>query len=98
MTQYRPRLGSFIREKRIQAGLTQAALAEQLGYTSQFVANWERDASAPPANRLFELIQILKVDEAEMVEVLAQDSLSFWKAAVRESAFEHRATKPRKRS
>ena len=80
------------------AGLTQAELAEKLGYSSQFIANWERNASAPPANRIFEIIQIFGIDELEVIEVLAEDSLTFWKAAIRESAHDQRASVAKKKA
>ena len=43
----RNRIGSNIASYRKQAGLTQAALAEQLNYTDKAVSKWERGESVP---------------------------------------------------
>lgn len=39
------KIGAFITECRKQAGLTQAALGEQLGITDRAVSKWERGVS-----------------------------------------------------
>ena len=39
------KIGAFIAERRKQAGLTQAALGEQLGITDRAVSKWERGVS-----------------------------------------------------
>lgn len=39
------KIGAFITERRKQAGLTQAALGEQLGITDRAVSKWERGVS-----------------------------------------------------
>lgn len=40
--------GQWIRDRRTAAGLSQAALAQQVGVTQPFVSLWERDISEPP--------------------------------------------------
>jgi transcriptional regulator with XRE-family HTH domain len=80
---FEPKLGAFLRDRRMALGLTQAEVGEKLGYTSQFIANWERNASTPPASRLFEVIQVLAIDEIDLLEILTTDSMGHWKAAIR---------------
>ena len=54
-------LAKFLKEKRVQSGLSQKDVAEKLGYsTSQFISNWERGISHPPLNTLRSLSQIKK--------------------------------------
>lgn len=80
---FEAKLGAFLRERRLALGLTQAEVGEKLGYTSQFIANWERNASMPPAARLFELIQVLRIDEVDLLEILTEDSMGHFKYAIR---------------
>jgi transcriptional regulator with XRE-family HTH domain len=41
-------LASFLKERRIAAGLSQIDVSRKLGYTSaQFVSNWERGIAKP---------------------------------------------------
>ncbi len=72
-------LSSYIRKKRIEAGMTQAELGKHLGYTSQFVANWEREASSPPAHVMKKLIATLKVPPEEMLDILTEESTTYWR-------------------
>jgi transcriptional regulator with XRE-family HTH domain len=52
----------LLREKRKDTGLSQGELAKMLGYgTSQFISNWERDISLPPANTLTKLSEIFNI-------------------------------------
>ena len=49
-------IGTRIRELRLERGLSQEALAEQLGVSRQAVTKWESGASAPSTAKLLELI------------------------------------------
>ena len=43
------RIAVYLKERRVEAGLTQKAVAEHFGYTTgQFVSNWERGLVMPP--------------------------------------------------
>lgn len=71
-------VGEFLKTARESAGLTQLALARELGYTSaQFVSNWERGVAMPPMNMLPELSKLLGVPPKQMLDVLYRYQESF---------------------
>lgn len=55
-------IGAVIKQARLNAGLTQAFVAEQLNRPQQTIANWELGRSQPDANTLFVLFQVLGAD------------------------------------
>ena len=55
-------LGSMIRKKRKEIGLSQEALAELIGKTSGYIGQLERGLSYPSYFTLKELIRILNLD------------------------------------
>ena len=68
------RLGRFLKEKRKHAGFSQADVSQRLGYAShQFISNWERGVSAPPAKIIVELARLYEVE----TEVLFSHLLAF---------------------
>lgn len=70
-------LAKFLKEKRVQSGLSQKDVAEKLGYsTSQFISNWERGISHPPLNTLRSLSQLYKINPEEMFEVLLKATMA----------------------
>lgn len=75
-------IGQYIKRKRVESGITQADLAKRLGYTAQFVTNWERGVSSPPANTLRKIVAILKIPEQEILDLLCQESIEFWRKAL----------------
>ena len=67
-------LSKLIRERRIELGMTQGQLAKKLGYTSQFIANWERGASRPPDKCLRDLrIILFWKDNSSIFEACMKD-------------------------
>ena len=64
-------MGKAIKLKRMEKGISQAQIAEALGYSSpQFVSNWERGVSSPPMNALLVIIEMLGMDKVEVFELL----------------------------
>lgn len=55
-------IGKVIQQKRKEAGLTQAQLADRLGVTAPAVNRWEKDLSFPDAALLAPLARCLKTD------------------------------------
>jgi len=67
-------LGSHLKEKRISAGYTQSELAEKVKVNVQFVSNWERGFCAPPSHCFQAVLDMLKADRVQVVEVMLQDT------------------------
>lgn len=66
----------YLRQKRIDAHLSQSEVAIKLGYTtSQFVSNWERGISQPPLSSLFAIADLYRISVDELFEVLLRSSL-----------------------
>lgn len=60
-------LGKRIAVLRKEKGLTQQALAEQMGVTDKAVSKWERDLSFPDVSSLPQLAEILGVTVDELM-------------------------------
>lgn len=68
-------LGNYLKKRRVEVGLTQKELAHKIGdLNSQFVSNWERGLCAPPGHSFQKIIELLKADRNEVVEVMLIDS------------------------
>jgi transcriptional regulator with XRE-family HTH domain len=61
-------IGSRMRERRSELGLSQMALGEQLGVSFQQVQKYESGVNRVSAARLFEICRALKVSLASMFE------------------------------
>ena len=70
------KIGAFIAEKRKEAGLTQAELAEKLGITDRAVSKWERGKSLPDASIMLELCSILGITVNDLLsgEVVSMEN------------------------
>ena len=72
-------LGKYLKEQREVTGLSQAEVAKKLGYTSpQFVSNWERGLASPPADKMREVVRLLKLDEDRLLKMLCEFSVRYW--------------------
>ena len=60
-------IGKRIAENRKRLGLTQDALAEQLGVTAQAVSKWENDQSCPDISILPRLADIFEISTDELL-------------------------------
>jgi len=73
-------LASYLKHKRILAGLSQGEVAKTLGYSSaQFISNWERGISSPPSNIIPQVADLyhLSVDEFVLV-LLKEQEAALW--------------------
>ena len=52
-------LGDHIRTRRLDLGLFQSQVAEQIGVRPQTITNWEGNASQPPVQYIPDIIQFL---------------------------------------
>ena len=60
-------LGKRIAAHRKALGLTQDALAEQLGITAQAISKWENDQSCPDISMLPKLAEIFRCTTDELL-------------------------------
>ena len=82
MAEYK-QLGLYLREKRLESDLSQAALARSLKKVHvQFVSNWERGLCAPPGHCFEKLIEILRLNREVLVHVMVRDSKSIIEARI----------------
>ena len=64
------KLATLLKEKRIEAGLTQKDIADKLQYTSsQFVSNWERGTCRPPLETLGVLVDLLGISKQDLIQI-----------------------------
>jgi transcriptional regulator with XRE-family HTH domain len=75
-------LGKYFLKKREEAGLSRAALAEKSGTTTEQIETWEMTQETPPSQAMFAIIAALKIDEFEIFEILAQDSMERWRSVM----------------
>lgn len=61
--------GSTIRYARQALGLTQAALARQIGSTQLSVTKWETDSTKPSLENIRRLKKALGLDEESIIEI-----------------------------
>lgn len=70
-------IGKRIRRFRQQRGLSQKALATQIGVSCGRVSNWEQGLNRPDANILAAICDALQVSADELLDVrLAKDDLN----------------------
>lgn len=68
------KLGPFLREKREIKGLTQAQVAERLGYGSpQFISNIERGISRVPIKSLRYFVEVYDLRPDDLISVLLEE-------------------------
>ena len=69
------KIGKFIAQRRKQAGLTQAQLAEQLNITDRAVSKWETGKALPDTSIMLELCQILNITVNDLLtgEIVTMD-------------------------
>ena len=68
-------VGGRIKERRVELGLSQSAVAVQLGLTFQQVQKYERGYNRVSASRLYDLSKILRVDIAYFFEGFRDDDI-----------------------
>jgi transcriptional regulator with XRE-family HTH domain len=70
------RIGDVLKAARLALGLSQADLANRLGYSSpQFVSDWERGYSSLPMKMLVRIAQELNLDRDKLFELLLDFSV-----------------------
>lgn len=75
------RVGKELKAYRQKQGMTQHELAKKLGYTAQFVTNWERGVSNPPVKAIPKLCTILKINKDQLIALYMHEKLDRFRAA-----------------
>lgn len=71
-------LSDYLRQKRVDSGLSQLDVAKVLGYSSpQFVSNWERGLVSPPLETIAVLIELYKIQPAEVIEKIMGETQEY---------------------
>lgn len=71
-------IGTRIKERREELGITQVELASRLGITKGAVGNYETDANSPKASTMYKIFDILKCD----ANYLYQDEVGYQESIV----------------
>ena len=64
-------LGEVLKERRIQAQLTQEYVAESLGVTRQAVSKWENGTSDPSTTNLLKLAKLYGISPEDLLRSVA---------------------------
>lgn len=68
------KLGIFLKEQRENKGLTQAHVADKLGYGSpQFISNIERGISRVPIKSLRQFIEVYELRVNDVINILLEE-------------------------
>lgn len=71
ITKTTTKLGAWLKDKRIAAGLSQETVSKKFGYTSsQFISNWERGVSMPPPSKVDELAKLYSINATELLTMI----------------------------
>lgn len=67
------KLGAYLAEKRLSAGLSQREVSVALGYSSaQFISNFERGIASPPLKKMKILSKMYKLPVKEVVDLMIE--------------------------
>lgn len=71
-------LNDYLRQKRLDSGLSQLDVAKVLGYSSpQFVSNWERGLVSPPLETIAVLIELYKIPSGEVISKILEETQDY---------------------
>lgn len=71
-------LNDYLRQKRLDSGLSQLDVAKVLGYSSpQFVSNWERGLVSPPLETIAVLIELYKIPSGEVINKILDETRDY---------------------
>ena len=71
--------GMFLKEKRVEAGLTQLQVSKHCGLTnSQFISNIERGCCWPPMDFLRKMADLYDIEPMDMLDLLMEAKKQIW--------------------
>lgn len=77
-------MGNFLKESRIEAGLSQRDVSQSLGYpTAQVISDWERGVRSPPAIMLRKLVKLYQLPVEQLFELILEERTALLKGKVR---------------
>ena len=79
-------VGGRVRERRVDLGISQQRLANEIGVTFQQVQKYERGANRVGSSRLFQLARVLDVPVSYFFEEMSADTTARSKQAPGEAA------------
>jgi len=76
-------LNDYLRQKRVDSGLSQLDVARELGYSSpQFVSNWERGLVSPPLETIAVLIDLYKIPATEVISKILEETRDYLESSL----------------
>ncbi len=76
-------LNDYLRQKRVDSGLSQLDVARELGYSSpQFVSNWERGLVSPPLETIAVLIDLYKIPANEVISKILEETRDYLESSL----------------
>lgn len=76
-------LNDYLRQKRLDSGLSQLDVAKVLGYSSpQFVSNWERGLVSPPLETIAVLIDLYKIPSGEVISKILEETQDYLESSL----------------
>lgn len=63
-------IGRYLKDKRMDKGLSQIEVAKVLSCKSQFISNWERGLCTPPWEYLKTIVRLYQVPERDIMDFL----------------------------
>jgi transcriptional regulator with XRE-family HTH domain len=80
-------IGSYLREHREKAGLSQMEVSRALGYTtSQFLSNCERGVSSLPLEKLPALVKLYGMSRRQLIEFILKAQRTYLERELAEPA------------
>lgn len=77
-------IGTYLRNARIERGLTQAQAATKLGYGSpQYISNIERGACVVPKGLVRQMAKLYRMNKAELVRTVVRIERDKWMEALK---------------
>ena len=78
-------LGTYLKAKRQESGLTQQEVADKLGYsTAQFISNFERGLCSPPLNNLKTIIGLYDIAVDEIMDLILKEQEHILRRALKQ--------------
>lgn len=89
-------MNDYLRQKRLDSGLSQLDVARELGYSSpQFVSNWERGLVSPPLETISVLIDLYKISPGEVIDRILDETREHLESNLKKGGKKRKASKRR---